>query len=114
MKCFDDCHAYELDLFAPGKPDVDLYPFGDSIDPKPFLHFYEMRPDGKKIDGVTNEDVLLMLIHRLKFLNEKWMDGKFRCQENVIAIAHLEAALHWLNERTRDRVARKVEGKHEK
>jgi hypothetical protein len=84
-------------------------------DPTHRLHFYEMRPDRTKIDGVTNEEVLRVLIHRLHYLNEAWGNppGKFRCRENSLAITKLEEALMWLEKRTADRVARGVEGKME-
>lgn len=59
-------------------------------------------------NGTTNEAVLSVVIHRLKFLN-----GKFPCRENALAITKLEEAKMWLEERTRNRVARGVEGKHE-
>jgi hypothetical protein len=35
---------------------------------------------------------------------------KFRCRENSLAITKLEEALMWLEKRTADREARKVEG----
>ena len=57
-------------------------------------------------DGATNEEVLEVLIDRLKFLN-----GKFPCRENAIVITKLEESLMWLNKRTTDRIARQVEGK---
>lgn len=57
-------------------------------------------------DGTTNEEVLAMLINRLNYLN-----GKFPCRENSIALTHIETALLWLNKRTADRIARNVEGK---
>jgi hypothetical protein len=76
------------------------------------LFFYKMALDGTKSDGVTNEEVLRVLIHRLTFLNEKWLGGKFRCRENSLAITKLEEALMWLNKRTEDRLNRKVEGTH--
>ena len=57
-------------------------------------------------DGTTNEEVLAVLIDRLNFLQ-----GKFPCRENAIALTHLETALLWLNKRTADRLARGVEGK---
>jgi hypothetical protein len=107
MKCLDDCHTYELDPFI-NEPAPKG--FGRLL---PMLHFYEMRLDGTKIDGVTNEEVLRVLIHRLKFLNEEWQGGKFRCRENSLAITKLEEALMWLEKRTADRIARKVEGTHE-
>lgn len=58
-------------------------------------------------DGTTNEEVLEVLIDRLQYLN-----GKFPCRENSIAITKLEEALMWLNKRTADRVKRGVEGKN--
>lgn len=57
-------------------------------------------------DGTTNEEVLAMLIDRLNYLQ-----GKFPCRENAIAITHIETALLWLNHRTANRKARGVEGK---
>jgi hypothetical protein len=96
MKCLDDCHNYEMDTFLNAAE-------GDH------LQFYRMALDGSKTDGVTNEEVLRVLIHRLTFLNEKWQNGKFRCRENSIAITKLEEALMWLEKRTADRVERKVE-----
>jgi hypothetical protein len=58
-------------------------------------------------DGTTNEDVLEMLIDRMKYLQ-----AKFPCKENACCITHLEEGLMWLEKRTRDRVKRGVEGKH--
>lgn len=58
-------------------------------------------------DGTTNEAVLDVLIDRLQFLN-----AKFPCRENAIALTHLETALLFLEKRTRDRVKRGVEGMH--
>jgi hypothetical protein len=58
-------------------------------------------------DGTTNEEVLEVLIDRMKFLN-----GKFPCKENACCITHLEEALMWLEKRTKDRLKRNVEGRH--
>lgn len=60
-------------------------------------------------NGTTNEELLAVLINRAKFLNEK-----FPCRENALAITKMQEALFWFNERTRDRQARNVEGKYEK
>ncbi len=59
-------------------------------------------------NGLTNELLLAVLVHRIKFLN-----GKFPCRENSLAITKLEEAKMWLEERTRNRIERGVEGKHE-
>lgn len=57
------------------------------------------------VNGLTNEALLAILIHRTKFL-----DGKFPCNENKTAIQHMELALHSFEERTAGRVKRGVEG----
>ena len=61
-------------------------------------------------NGCFQEDLIEICIDRLRC----FQDGDFACRENVIALIKLEEALMWLNSRTRDRVARGVEGKSEK
>jgi hypothetical protein len=58
-------------------------------------------------DGTTMEDVIEVLIDRLK-----GMQKKFPCKENACATTHLEEALMWLEKRTAERKKRNVEGKH--
>ncbi len=100
MKCLDDCHNYELDGFL-----------GETS----YVRFYRLKANGEKVEGVTNEEVLRMLIHRVQYLNEEYGNppGKFLCRENSIAITKLQEALMWLEARTADRVKRSVEGKME-
>ena len=57
-------------------------------------------------DGTTNEEVLKVLIDRIKLLNEK-----FPCRENSIVITKLEESLMWLEYRTKQRISQNVEGK---
>lgn len=57
-------------------------------------------------DGTTNEEVLLMLIDRMGYLQ-----SKFPCRENALVITKLEESLMWLNKRAANRQARNVEGK---
>jgi hypothetical protein len=71
------------------------------------IGFYKMYPDGALVDGVTNEEVLQVLIHRLTILNQT-----FRCEENEDATHHLIMALSALDRRTRSRQRREVEGTH--
>lgn len=91
MKCLDDCHNYELDTVA------------RTFHPQ--INFYRMGKNFNK-DGVINEEVIKVLIHRINYLN----DGEFKCRENSLAITKLEEALMWLNKRTENRIARGVEG----
>jgi len=58
-------------------------------------------------NGVSNEALLAVLIDRL----EGFQAGAYSCRENAIALMHLQDAMHWLQHRTRERLARGVEGK---
>jgi len=58
------------------------------------------------VNGVHNEDLIAIAIHRLDHLNT----DRFRCRENSLAITKLEEALMWLRKRTEDREVRGVEG----
>lgn len=58
------------------------------------------------INGITNEALLAVVEDRLK----GFQSGQFACRENAIALTHIQDALHWLHHRTRERVARGVEG----
>lgn len=57
------------------------------------------------VNGLTNEALLAILIHRTKFL-----DAQFPCDENARAIQHMEEALVNLEVRTARRMTRGVEG----
>lgn len=61
-------------------------------------------------NGVTQEALLAIIIDRLHCFQA----GPYACRENAIALTHLEDAMHWLQHRTRARIARGVEGTHEK
>lgn len=58
------------------------------------------------IDGVHNEDLILMVMARL----EAFQKGQFSCRENAIALTKLEESLMWLSKRTLARKQRGVEG----
>ena len=76
------------------------------------------------INGLSNEALLAILIDRMRgfqgmlprteeqtLANLNNTGGKnFACRENAIALTHMEEALMWLQKRTRDRMARGVEG----
>ena len=62
------------------------------------------------VNGLSQEALLAVVIDRLR----SFQDGPFKCRENAIALTHLEDALMWLQKRTRDRMARGVEGTNQK
>lgn len=57
-------------------------------------------------DGTTNEEVLEVVLDRMKSLQ-----AKFPCKENVNVITNLEDSLVQLHSRTANRKKRGVEGK---
>jgi hypothetical protein len=59
-------------------------------------------------NGVTNESLLELVKHRL----ECFQAGNFACEENQVALDSINVALESLYNRTRDRLARNVEGKN--
>ena len=58
------------------------------------------------VNGVANEDLINMVVDRLKLFQE----SKYACEENANALIHLQEALMWLRKRTADREIRGVEG----
>jgi len=60
------------------------------------------------VNGVTHEALLAILIDRM----EGFQAGKFVCDDNALALSHLQLALDYLQQRTRNRLKRGVEGTH--
>jgi len=110
MKVLVEGHKYELEYFEDCMEGCDIteqtIQFIEKV-PAPVAEGGE--PDGSLFtmnNGTTNEDVLDVLIDRMKYLQ-----AKFPCRENAIVITNLEESLMWLNKRTADRSVRGVEGK---
>lgn len=60
------------------------------------------------VNGITHEALLVILIDRM----EGFQAGPFASDDSDLALNHLKAALRRLQKRTRDRMARGVEGTH--
>ena len=60
------------------------------------------------VNGTTHEVLLAILVDRLR----AFQAGPYACRENAIALTKIEEAQHWLQSRTRSRMARGVEGTH--
>lgn len=73
------------------------------------IHFQEGPIKENGVNGVSNEDLLLMVLTRLNQLNS----GPYGCRENSLAITKLEEAVMWLRARTLQREKRQVEGTSE-
>jgi len=59
-------------------------------------------------NGLTNEALLEIVADRLEWFQK----GPFPCKQNEHALARVKEALAWLDERTRERVGRQVEGQY--
>jgi hypothetical protein len=66
--------------------------------------------NGNGINGIAGEALMAILIDRM----QGFASGPFPSRETSLALTKLQEALHWLEHRTKERVARGVEGKHEK
>lgn len=64
--------------------------------------------DGNCVNGITHEALLAVLIDRLR----GFQSGPYACKANACALTHMEEALHWLQQRTIERMRRGVEGTH--
>ena len=76
------------------------------IDENLVFEFSPIKENG--INGVCNEDLILMVLTRL----QSFQESEYSCRENACAITKLEEALLWLRKRTQDREVRGVEGTH--
>lgn len=73
-----------------------------------FIRFQNGPINEVGVNGITHEVLLAILIDRL----QGFQKGPYVGRENALALTHLEDAQHWLQHRTRARMARGVEGTH--
>ena len=62
----------------------------------------------KEPNGAFVENILDAVIQRIEF----YQASQFACSENELALLHLKIAAKQLDDRTKDRELRKVEGTH--
>lgn len=62
------------------------------------------------VNGISNEALMAIVEDRLK----SFQSGPYACRENALALTHLQESIRWLHHRTRERIARGVEGTNEK
>lgn len=73
------------------------------------IHFQEGPIKENGVNGVCNEDLIVMVIRRL----QSFQESDYACRENALAITKLEEALLWLRCRTMGREQRNVVGTSE-
>lgn len=94
------CHEYEIvSISGAGEPDVSCV-----------ISFQNGPIQEAGVNGISGEALLTVVIDRLR----SFQAGQYSCRENAIALTSLEESLMWLQKRTRDRLARGVEGTNAK
>ena len=102
------CHKYQIESVE--KTDLsDVSKACDLTQANCRIHFQNGPIQEAGVNGISNEALLAVVENRLK----GFQSGKFACRENAFALTKLQECMMWLHKRTRDRVARGVEGTHE-
>lgn len=100
------CHEYAIDIGPrDGIPDTDTMGKGScrvSFQNGPIKEF--------GVNGISGEALIAIVIDRLR----SFQAGQFVCRDNAVALTHFEEGLMWLQKRTRDRLARGVEGTNQR
>lgn len=98
-------HRYKITGFDAGTNPSHQYPEGQ-FDKVVLFQNGPIKEFG--VNGLTHEALIAILIDRLR----GFQSGPYKCQDNSYALHHLSAALDFLQKRTRERIARNVEGTH--
>ena len=105
------CHLYQIEGFdsATNASDPWTERYGESAKHSTIL--FQNGPidaDGNGVNGVTHEVLLAIVADRLRGFQK----GPYSCKANACALTHIEEAMHWLQQRTLERMRRGVEGTH--
>jgi hypothetical protein len=96
------CHQYEI---AWGNAPEDM----SEANPT-FIQFQDGPIAEVGVNGISQEALLAIVEDRLI----GFQTGEYACRENAIALTKVQEAMQWLLKRTRDRMARGVEGTNQK
>lgn len=103
------CHEYKIEVNPEGKVLEIGKSFQRSV--RSYGITFQNGPVKEAgFNGISQEALLTIVIDRLR----SFQAGQYACRENAIALTACEEALMWLQKRTRDRMARGVEGTNEK
>ena len=92
------CHGYRISIDT-----------GNTIE-KVYIEFQNGPIQEVGVNGLSIEALLAIVEDRLL----GFQSGQFACRENAVALTKIQESLMWLGKRTRDRLARGVEGTMEK
>ena len=96
---------YAITFHDPKHGGAERSPISDKHGRNCIISFQDGNPD-VGINGISNEALLAIVEDRL----EGFQGGRFACRETAVALTKIQEAMMWLQKRTRDRVARGVEG----
>jgi hypothetical protein len=104
------------EIEAQNSVDANGNPTGGHVKATGFSINWQSGPLGRGTEraepnGAFVEGVIAAALQRLMFYQTASY-GHFACKQNMGAIYHLEQALRYLDERTRERETRQVEGTH--
>jgi hypothetical protein len=88
------------------RPNFNIFLRHD-VDSLSFNMLTKPASEGGDLNRCQWSDLVLAGLVQLKYLNDK-----YPCKENSVAITHIETALLWNDKRTADRLSRGVEGKN--
>jgi len=91
------CHEYVIRV-----------PLEDKTVRSDFIQFQNGPITEAGVNGISNEALLAIVEDRL----DGFQSGQYACRENAAALTKIQEAMMWLQKRTRDRMARCVEGTH--
>jgi len=99
------CHSYYIGGF-----DVSTNPSSPGGDNYLYIPFQygPISETGVGVNGITHEALLAIVADRLR----SFQKGPYSCKANACALTHIEEAMHWLQQRTLERMRRGVEGTH--
>lgn len=104
------CHKYAIERIAPEDGPGFRDEKSGNWHEATIINFQNGPIQEAGVNGISGEALLVINIDRLR----SFQAGPFACRENAVALTHLETALMWLQKRTRDRLARGVEGTNQK
>lgn len=100
-------HRYEITGFETGT-NASLASEGSDPKSKTVLLFQNGTIPDVGVNGVTQEALLAIVADRLR----SFQKGPYSSKANACALTHIEEAMHWLHQRTLERMRRGVEGTH--
>ena len=103
------CHHYKVRGFdtATNPSREDGAGYASSFSSLPII-FQNGPINEAGVNGITQEVLLAIVADRLR----SFQSGPYACKANACALTHVEEAMHWLQQRTIERMRRGVEGTH--